>query len=111
MLVASLALVGLTTFFVPLLVRYLGRFTGYPLAVVFLASAALLLVDSPEVMSGETIVQSWQWVAAFDVQFTLRLNGLALLFAMLVLGVGALVLSYAPQYLDPSYEVGRLTPC
>ena len=108
MLVASLALVGLTTFFVPLLVRYLGRFTGYPLAVVFLVSAGLLLVEAPAVLSGETIVQSWQWVAAFDVQFTLRLNGLALLFAMLVLGVGALVLSYAPQYLDPSYEVGRL---
>lgn len=108
MLLASLALVGLTTFLVPLMVRYLGRYTGYPLAVVFLASAALLLVDAPEVMRGATITQSWQWVAAFDVQFTLRLNGLALLFAMLVLGVGALVLSYAPQYLDPSYEVGRL---
>ena len=108
MLLASLALVGLTTFLVPLMVRYLGRYTGYPLALVFLASAALLLIESPEVMRGATITQSWQWVAAFDVQFTLRLNGLALLFAMLVLGVGALVLSYAPQYLDPSYEVGRL---
>ena len=108
MLVASLALVGVSALLVPLLVRYLGRYTGYPLAVVFLVSAGLLLVDAPQVMRGETIVQSWQWVAAFDVQFTLRLNGLSLLFAMLVLGVGALVLSYAPQYLDPSYEVGRL---
>lgn len=108
MLVASLALVGLSTLAVPLLVRYLGRYTGYPLALVFLIAAGLLLIDAPAVMSGETIVQSWQWVPAFDVQFTLRLNGLALLFAMLVLGVGALVLSYAPQYLDPTYEVGRL---
>jgi multicomponent Na+:H+ antiporter subunit A len=108
MLVASLALVGLTTLVVPLLVRYLGRLTGYPLAVVFLISAGLLLTQAPEVMSGETVVQSWTWVSAFDVQFTLRLNGLSLLFAMLVLGVGALVLSYAPQYLDPHYEVGRL---
>ncbi|MGA0209507.1 MAG: hydrogen gas-evolving membrane-bound hydrogenase subunit E [Candidatus Nanopelagicales bacterium] len=108
MLVASLALVGVTAAAVPLLVRYLGRYTGYPLALVFLIAAGLLLVDAPEVMRGETIVQSWQWVAAFDVQFTLRLNGLSLLFAMLVLGVGALVLSYAPQYLDPTYEVGRL---
>ena len=108
MLVASLALVGLTTFVVPLLVRYLGRFTGYPLAAVFLVAAGLILTEAPDVMAGETIVQSWQWVPAFDVQFTLRLNGLALMFSMLVLGVGALVLSYAPQYLDPHYEVGRL---
>ena len=108
MLVASLALIGLTTAVVPFLVRYLGRYTGYPLAVIFLVAAGLLLTQAPEVMRGETVVQSWQWVAAFDVQFTLRLNGLSLLFAMLVLGVGALVLSYAPQYLDPHYEVRRL---
>jgi multicomponent Na+:H+ antiporter subunit A len=108
MLVASLALIGGATFLVPLMVRYLGRFTGYPLALVFIASGVLLLLDAPEVMSGATVTQSWQWVAAFDVQFTLRLNGLSLLFAVLVLGVGALVLIYAPQYLDPSYTVGRL---
>lgn len=108
MLVASLALIALATLFVPLMVRYLGRFTGYPLALIFLASGILLLLESPEVMSGTTVTQSWQWVSAFDVQFTLRLNGLSLLFAMLVLGVGALVLSYAPQYLDPTYSVGRL---
>ena len=108
MLVVSLALVGLTTFVVPLMVRYLGRFTGYPLALIFLISGFLLLLDAPEVLSGATITQSWQWVDAFDVQFTLRLNGLSLLFATLILGVGALVLSYAPQYLDPGYSVGRL---
>ncbi len=108
MLVASLALMGAAAFAVPLIVRRMGRFTGYPLAVVFAISAILLLTLSPEVMAGETITASWQWVAMFDVQFTLRLNGLSLLFSMLVLGVGALVLIYAPMYLDPTYEVGRL---
>ncbi len=108
MLVASLALVSLTTLVVPLMARYLGRFTGYPLALIFIAAAILLLREAPEVLDGATVIQSWQWVAAFDVHLTLRLNGLALLFAMLILGVGALVLSYAPQYLDPTYEVGRL---
>lgn len=108
MLVASLALMGAAALAVPLIVRRMGRFTGYPLAVVFAVSAGLLLMLSPEVMAGETVTESWQWVAMFDVQFTLRLNGLSLLFSMLVLGVGALVLSYAPMYLDPTYEVGRL---
>jgi multicomponent Na+:H+ antiporter subunit A len=107
-LVASLALMGLAAAVTPLLVRRLGRFTGYPLALVFVVAGILVLTQAPEVMAGGTVVQSWQWVAAFDVQFTLRLNGLSLLFSMLVLGVGALVLSYAPQYLDPTYEVGRL---
>ncbi len=108
MLLASLLLMVAAAAVTPLIVRRLGRFTGYPLALVFVVAGVLVLTQAPEVMGGATVVQSWEWVAAFDVQFTLRLNGLALLFAMLVLGVGALVLSYAPQYLDPSYEVGRL---
>jgi len=107
-LAASVALMGAGALIAPLLVRYLGRYTGYPLALIFLISGVLLLVDAPEVMSGATVTESWQWVETFDVEFTLRLNGLSLLFAVLVLGVGVLVLSYAPQYLDPSYEVGRL---
>lgn len=108
MLAASVALMGVGALISPLLVRYLGRYTGYPLALIFLISGILILTDAPEVMSGATVTQSWQWVETFDVEFTLRLNGLSLLFAVLVLGVGVLVLSYAPQYLDPSYEVGRL---
>jgi NADH:ubiquinone oxidoreductase subunit 5 (chain L)/Multisubunit Na+/H+ antiporter, MnhA subunit len=107
-LAASVALMGAGALIAPLLVRYLGRYTGYPLALIFLISGVLLLIDAPEVMSGATVTESWQWVETFDVEFTLRLNGLSLLFAVLVLGVGVLVLSYAPQYLDPSYEVGRL---
>lgn len=108
MLAASVVIMGVGALIAPLLVRYLGRYTGYPLALVFLISGLLILTEAPDVMSGATVTQSWQWVETFDVQFTLRLNGLSLLFAMLVLGVGVLVLSYAPQYLDPSYEVGRL---
>jgi multicomponent Na+:H+ antiporter subunit A len=107
-LAASVVLMGAGALIAPLLVRYLGRYTGYPLALIFLVSGVLILLEAPEVMSGATVTQSQQWVETFDVEFTLRLNGLSLLFAVLVLGVGVLVLSYAPQYLDPSYEVGRL---
>ena len=93
---------------VPLLSRSMGRATGYPLAGVFLLAAGLLLVDAPDVLAGAVIEQSWSWVPSLGVDFTLRLNGLALLFSMLVLGVGALVMSYAPQYLSPDHDHGRL---
>ncbi|MGB7980327.1 MAG: hydrogen gas-evolving membrane-bound hydrogenase subunit E [Candidatus Nanopelagicales bacterium] len=108
MLIAALVLMAGAAALVPLLSRLLGRATGYPLAGAFLAAAGLLLVDAPEVLAGQTVTQSWSWVPSFAVDLTLRLNGLALLFAMLVLGVGALVLSYAPQYLSPGQDHGRL---
>lgn len=108
MLLASLVVMAAATLAAPVLARALGRMAGYVLALAFVVSAALLLVKAPEVLDGATITESWIWVASFGVEFTLRLNGLSLLFAMLVLGVGALVLSYAPQYLDPDYEHARL---
>ncbi len=108
MLIAAVLLMAGAAAVVPLLNRSLGRATGYPLAGVFLVAAGLLLRDAPEVLDGGVIEQSWSWVPSFGVDFTLRLNGLALLFSMLVLGVGALVMSYAPQYLSPDHDHGRL---
>ncbi len=107
MLIAAVLLMAGAAALVPLVDRVLGRATGYPLAGVFLAAAGLLLVEAPQVLAGETVTQSWSWIPTFGVDFTLRLNALALLFAMLVLGVGALVLCYAPQYLSPGPH-GRL---
>jgi multicomponent Na+:H+ antiporter subunit A len=107
-LISAVLLMAGAAALAPLLSRFLGRATGYPLAGVFVLSAGLLLVDAREVLAGGVIEQSWGWVPSFGVDFTLRLNGLALLFAMLVLGVGALVMSYAPQYLTPHYDHGRL---
>ncbi len=108
MLITAVLLMAGAAAVVPLLNRSLGRATGYPLAGVFLVAAGLLLLDAPEVLDGGVIEQSWSWVPTFGVHFTLRLNGLALLFSMLVLGVGTMVMSYAPQYLSPDHDHGRL---
>lgn len=108
MLIAALCLMVLAAAAVPLVAPRLGRRTGYPLAAVFLAAAALVLLGAPDVMAGRVVEVSRPWVPALDVDFTLRLNGLALLFAILVLGVGALIMSYAPQYLSDDYDHARL---
>jgi multicomponent Na+:H+ antiporter subunit A len=83
----------------PALAARLGRNAGYPLAVVFLGVAAWLLTEAPTVLAGGQVVEQYPWVPVLDVTFTLRLDGLSLLFAMLVLGVGALIMSYTPRYL------------
>jgi multicomponent Na+:H+ antiporter subunit A len=107
-LVMPLVLMGLAAVLAPVLAQRLGRNTGYAVSAVFVVALTLLLLQSPIVMAGGTVTQSWIWVPQFGVEFTLRLNGLSLLFASLVLGVGALVLSYCPPYLNPGYDHGRL---
>jgi multicomponent Na+:H+ antiporter subunit A len=108
MLLAPLVLLVVAAAAVPFIAPALGRKTGYLLAGVFVAAFALLAQGIPAVRDNETVVETWAWVPSFGIEFSLRLNGLAMLFATLVLGVGALVLSYAPQYLDENYEHGRL---
>ncbi|SCG47043.1 hydrogen gas-evolving membrane-bound hydrogenase subunit E [Micromonospora coxensis] len=84
---------------VPLLTRRLGRDAGYPLAAGFLATAGLLLVALPVILADETVTVDWRWLPSLDVSAALRMDALALVFALLVLGVGALIMAYCPRYL------------
>ncbi|AUS79829.1 DUF4040 domain-containing protein [Actinoalloteichus sp. AHMU CJ021] len=83
----------------PLLDRFLGRSTGWPLAAAFLGLAALVATRAPEVLSGAGAPSfDAPWMPAVGVGFHLRLDGLALLFVSLVLVVGALVMAYSASY-------------
>ncbi|MGN9765102.1 hydrogen gas-evolving membrane-bound hydrogenase subunit E [Micromonospora sp. SD12] len=84
---------------VPLLSRRLGRDAGYPLAAGFLLTAGLLLLPLPVVLADRTVTADWRWLPSLDVSAALRMDALALVFALLVLGVGALILAYCPRYL------------
>jgi len=85
MLTAPLALMAAAAVAAPFLARRLGRHTGYVLSAVFVAAMTLILIQAPDVLSGGQVTSSWAWVPEFGVEFSLRLNGLALLFAVLVL--------------------------
>jgi len=56
---------------------------------------------------GETVRYSAEWLPAFGLEFLLRLDGLAWLFVMLVLGVGLLVVLYARYYMSDEDPVPR----
>ncbi|MFK7815419.1 MAG: monovalent cation/H+ antiporter subunit A [Gammaproteobacteria bacterium] len=71
------------------------------LGIVFLAPSV------SEVFAGETFIQSWSWIPAMGLEFAFRLDGLSLLFAILILGIGLLVIIYARYYLDAKDCMGR----
>ena len=56
---------------------------------------------------GQAVRYSAEWVPAFGLEFLLRLDGLAWLFTMLVLGVGLLVVLYARYYMSDEDPVPR----
>ncbi|HZF98579.1 MAG TPA: monovalent cation/H+ antiporter subunit A [Pseudoxanthomonas sp.] len=71
------------------------------LAVVApLLGLALLAWLTPEVLGGAIPQRSHGWIPQIGLLFTLRLDGLAWMFAGLVLGIGALIVMYARYYLS-----------
>ena len=81
--------------------------TGAALATA-LALFAACLVALPEVAAGEPVAAAWPWVAHLDVAFAFRIDGLSMLFALLITGIGALVVPYAASYLAGHRSLARL---
>jgi multicomponent Na+:H+ antiporter subunit A len=65
-------------------------------AVLFL----YFLTFIPELGSGVNILTHTNWMPSMGINFTFYLDGLSLLFALLITGVGALVVLYSIFYLD-----------
>lgn len=87
---------------VPALGRWLGRNVGYPLAAGYAVAAALLLTQLPVILDDEVVQISWRWLPSLDVSAAFRMDALSLVYALLVLGVGALIMLYTPRYLSGS---------
>ncbi|MCS6773356.1 MAG: DUF4040 domain-containing protein [Thermoflexales bacterium] len=79
---------------------------GWVLAVAPALAFAGLVAQAPAVLAGEKLVWEWAWMPALGVRFSLYLDGLSLLFGLLVSGIGALVVVYAGYYFK-GQESGR----
>jgi multicomponent K+:H+ antiporter subunit A len=80
------------------------RTAAWIAGAVALAGLAITLSIAPAVFAGEVLRAQLDWLPALGLTFGFRVDGLALLFALLVTGIGALVVLYAAWYLDPADE-------
>ena len=62
---------------------------------------------APEVLAGRLVRSEYAWLPQIGLMFTLRLDGLAWMFAGLVLAIGALVVMYARYYLSERDSMPR----
>ena len=74
---------------------------------IALAAFALVLAAAPAMFAGEVLRTGTDWVPALQLRLGLRMDGLAWLFALLITGIGALVVLYAAWYLDPADPARR----
>ncbi|HST99212.1 MAG TPA: Na+/H+ antiporter subunit A [Geodermatophilus sp.] len=96
----------------PVLVRWWGRQAFLALALVPAAAFVWVLSRLGPVLAGEEVRETVPWVPALQLDVALRLDALALTFAAIVTGVGALVLVYCARYFAPGEEgTGRFAGC
>jgi multicomponent Na+:H+ antiporter subunit A len=91
----------------PFVHRFAGRFTGVILALVPAAIVVFLLGLVEPVVGGGTIAASIAWIPAYDINLSFFIDGLSLVFALTISGVGALILLYAGAYLAGHPHQGR----
>jgi len=81
--------------------------TAWLAGAVTAASFTLLLMQLPAVMAGEVLQSFIAWVPEIGLNLGLRLDGLSLMFALLITGIGLLIVLYAHFYLGVDDPVGK----
>jgi multicomponent Na+:H+ antiporter subunit A len=103
----ALSLIFAATLAAPLLGRLRPALAGWIGALLPLGLTGYFLGQLGLVSGGQTSVESYSWVAALGVNLSFYLDGLSLLFALLICGVGAVIMIYSGAYLGQDPRLGR----
>lgn len=107
-MILSLVLFGALSLVAPSLTRLLGRRVFLVLALLPAAVFVVLLTMLPGVIAGTPVLETVEWIPALDIALSFRVDALALLLALIVTGIGALVLIYCTWYFsDDEPSLGR----
>jgi multicomponent Na+:H+ antiporter subunit A len=79
--------------------------SGWWLALLPAAITAYLLATAG---SGAVLTERYPWVPSLGLELSFFVDGLSRLFALLICGIGAIVLVYAGEYLKGHQHLGRL---
>ena len=94
-------------FVAPSLTARLGHNAAWVLALIpafaFVHFAGFL----PEIADGEVVTGGYAWVPSYNLSFSWFLDGLSLTFALLITGIGALIVLYSGGYMKGHPQQGR----
>ncbi|MBN46413.1 MULTISPECIES: monovalent cation/H+ antiporter subunit A [unclassified Methylophaga] len=87
--------------------RYNRLASAWVAGLTTLLTLAILFPSMQFIFAGETLIQQWSWLPSIGFNLAFRLDGLALLFALLILLIGLLIIFYARYYLSAKDSMGR----
>lgn len=103
----AVLIIFLVAFLSPLLVRFLKDYSGWVLALLPAGIFGYFLSLYKGVTSGGSIHEETLWFPGLDINMSFYLDGLSLTFALLITGIGTLIVIYAGGYLKGDKYLGR----
>lgn len=109
----SLSLFGITAVllvgvFIPIITEKFGRNINTICTMLAPAIALVYIVSlMPSALAGHYPTEYLEWIPSVGLTLSMRLDGLALMFALLILGIGLLIILYARYYLSEKEAIGR----
>lgn len=97
----------LASFLSPFIVKRTGDYAGWILGAVPFFWLVYLASHTYDISQGTNTLESIPWLPGFDVNLSFYLDGLSLVFALLILGIGSLVLVYTSGYLKGHPKLAR----
>lgn len=108
----SINLVILLPFIVALIVllfsSYKVRFhIGWLILTVPIGLFIFFIQKITTIASGEFLSSSIKWIPSFDIEFATYLDGLSMLFSLLITGIGTLVILYSIYYMTKDQQLNH----
>ncbi|WP_407681688.1 Na+/H+ antiporter subunit A [Pseudalkalibacillus salsuginis] len=98
----------LTALIVPFLFRYIRAIhTGWLILPIPFGIFAYFLSQLTNISEGHTQLSGIEWVPSLGMNFSFYLDGLSLLFSLLISGIGTLVVLYSIFYLDKNEKLNN----
>ncbi|MGO7167007.1 putative monovalent cation/H+ antiporter subunit A [Rhizobium leguminosarum] len=91
----------------PFVIRIFGANGAWLLAIAPFLAFLHFLRFIPQIARGEVVTGGYSWVPSYHLSFSWFLDGLSLAFALLITGIGTLIVLYAGGYLKGHKDQGR----
>ncbi|MBO0128349.1 putative monovalent cation/H+ antiporter subunit A [Agrobacterium sp. OT33] len=91
----------------PALVKRLGHNAAWLLALAPGLAFVHFALMLPDIAAGGIVTGGYAWVPSFNLSFSWFIDGLSLTFALLITGIGLLIVLYAGGYMKGHPQQGR----
>ncbi|MGM0613221.1 MAG: proton-conducting transporter membrane subunit, partial [Bacteroidota bacterium] len=104
----AVILIGfLSAILAPLVHRYLPKVSGVLLSLVPAGIFVYLVSLLHLVSGGNSSIVNYKWFPSFNINLNFFIDGLSLTFALIISGIGAIIVLYSSGYLKGHKKLGR----